>query len=134
MKHIPLSVDALRRKILEARRKLGMIALALMGAFTSNTTASAPSGSSIFGTIWGWVTQLVGGIVSDMGGVFASTFTGFGNSLVLMFQSFGFSMQGYGVWAPVMFVVGIGAAILVGYLLLDFIDGEKDITGMEDDL
>lgn len=100
---------------------------------TSSTTATV-SGSSIFSTIWGWITNLGSSIVSSLGGLFGQIFSGFGQSIVAMFQSFGFSMSAYGVWAPVMFVVGIGAAILVGYLLLDFIDGEKDVTGLEDDL
>ena len=51
--------------------------------------------------------------------------SGFGQSVVLMFQSFGFSMQGYGVWAPVMFVVGLGVALLVGYLFFTFIDASN---------
>ena len=101
---------------------------------TTNTTSTTVSGSSIFSTIWGWISSLGADIVQSLGGLFGQIFSGFGQSVVAMFQSFGFSMAGYGVWAPVMFVVGIGAAILVGYLLLDFIDGEKDVTGLEDDL
>lgn len=102
-------------------------------AMTTSSTTTV-SGSSIFSTIWGWITNLGSSIVSSLGSLFGQIFSGFGQSIVAMFQSFGFSMSAYGVWAPVMFVVGIGAAILVGYLLLDFIDGEKDVTGLEDDL
>jgi len=101
---------------------------------TTSSTTSTVSGSSIFSTIWGWITSLGSSIVASLGGLFGQIFSGFGQSVVAMFQSFGFSMSAYGVWAPVMFVVGIGAAILVGYLLLDFIDAEKDVTGLEDDL
>ncbi|MDS0257756.1 hypothetical protein ApAK_08805 [Thermoplasmatales archaeon AK] len=66
--------------------------------------------------------------------IILSLFPGFGQSVVMMFQSFGFSMSGYGVWAPVMFVVGLGVAVLVGYLFFVFIDAEKDVTGFENDL
>ncbi|MGP6221072.1 hypothetical protein [Caldiplasma sukawensis] len=98
------------------------------------TSSSTISGSTIFSQIWSWISSLGSQIVSSLGGLFAQIFSGFGQSVVMMFQSFGFSMSQYGVWAPVMFVVGIGAAMLVGYLLLDFIDAEKDVTGLEDDL
>lgn len=133
MINIRISTHKIKRRLNEARKKLGLTSFALMGAFATSSSTTV-SGSSIFSTIWGWITTLGNSIVSSMGSVFSQMFSGFGTSVVLMFQSFGFSMSGYGVWAPVMFVVGIGAAILVGYLLLDFIDGEKDVTGMEDDL
>jgi hypothetical protein len=73
-------------------------------------------------------------IANGLGSMFAQIMSGFGQSVVTMFQSFGFSMSGYGVWGPVMFVVGIGVAILVAYLFFIFIDAEKDVTGLENDL
>lgn len=132
MKHALIHVIGMIKE--KAAAKLAVVHLYLIAHAATTSTTTTVSGSSIFSQIWGWISSLGSQIVSSLGGLFASVFSGFGQSVVLMFQSFGFSMSGYGVWAPVMFVVGIGAAILVGYLLLDFIDGEKDVTGLEDDL
>lgn len=33
-----------------------------------------------------------------------------------------------------MFVVGLGLALLIGFLLFDVIDAEKDVTGVENDV
>jgi hypothetical protein len=33
-----------------------------------------------------------------------------------------------------MFVVGLGTAVLVGYLFFTFIDAEKDVTSFENDI
>jgi hypothetical protein len=97
-------------------------------------SSSSSIGSTIFTGLWSIVMMLFKSIASGLGSLFNEMMSGFGQSVILMFQSFGFSMSGYGVWAPVMFVVGLGLAILVGYLFFTFIDAEKDVTGLENDL
>ena len=97
-------------------------------------TGTASMGSTIFSGLWSVILSLFKSISSGLGGMFQQMMSGFGQSVVLMFQSFGFSMSGYGVWAPVMFVVGLGTAVLVGYLFFTFIDAEKDVTGFENDI
>jgi hypothetical protein len=114
-----------------AAKKRGKILPALL--FVPYATSSS-LGSSIFSGIWGVIMSLFNSIASGLGQMFSQMMSGFGQSVVTMFQSFGFSMSGYGVWAPVMFVVGLGVAVLVGYLFFTFIDAEKDVTGFENDL
>ena len=97
-------------------------------------TGTSSLGSTIFSGLWSVILSLFKSISSGLGGMFQQMMSGFGQSVVLMFQSFGFSMSGYGVWAPVMFVVGLGTAVLVGYLFFTFIDAEKDVTGFENDI
>ncbi len=97
-------------------------------------TGTSSLGSTIFSGLWSVILSLFRSISSGLGGMFQQMMSGFGQSVVLMFQSFGFSMSGYGVWAPVMFVVGLGTAVLVGYLFFTFIDAEKDVTGFENDI
>jgi hypothetical protein len=97
-------------------------------------TGTSSIGSTIFSGLWSVILSLFRSISSGLGGMFQQMMSGFGQSVVLMFQSFGFSMSGYGVWAPVMFVVGLGTAVLVGYLFFTFIDAEKDVTGFENDI
>ena len=91
-------------------------------------------GQTIFNGIWKIILALFGQIAFAFGSLFQAIFAGLGQSIVAMFQTFGFSLSPYGVWAPLMFVVGIGIAILVGYILFDIIDAEKDISGFENDL
>ena len=91
-------------------------------------------GQTIFNGIWKIILALFGQIANAFGQLFQDAFSGLGQSIVAMFQTFGFSLSPYGVWAPLMFVVGIGIAILVGYILFDIIDAEKDISGFENDL
>ena len=98
------------------------------------SSTSTSTGQTIFNSIWNVVIGLFQTIASGLGSLFDQIMSGFGQSVVMMFQSFGFSMEGYGVWAPVMFVVGLGLAMLVGYLLFTVIDAEKDITGFEADV
>ena len=97
-------------------------------------TGTSSIGSTIFSGLWSVILSLFRSISSGLGSMFQQMMSGFGQSVVLMFQSFGFSMSGYGVWAPVMFVVGLGTAVLVGYLFFTFIDAEKDVTGFENDI
>ena len=94
-------------------------------------SSTSSIGSTIFSGLWSVILSLFKSIASGLGNLFNEMMSGFGQSVVLMFQSFGFSMSGYGVWAPVMFVIGLGLAILVGYLFFTFIDAEKDVTGFE---
>ena len=112
--------------------RAGMAFPALFPVAYATDTSSI--GSTIFSGLWGVILSLFRSISSGLGSLFQEMMSGFGQSVVLMFQSFGFSMSGYGVWAPVMFVVGLGTAVLVGYLFFTFIDAEKDVTGFEDDL
>jgi len=100
----------------------------------SFVTGTSSLGSTIFSGLWSVILSLFKSISAGLGGMFQQMMSGFGQSVVLMFQSFGFSMSGYGVWAPVMFVVGLGTAVLVGYLFFTFIDAEKDVTGFENDI
>ena len=99
---------------------------------TQDVTSSI--GQTIFNGIWKIVLSLFSQIANAFGSLFQDAFSGLGQSIVAMFQTFGFSLSPYGVWAPLMFVVGIGSAILVGYILFDIIDAEKDVSGFENDL
>lgn len=112
--------------------KIGSVFPALL--FVPYASSSSSIGSSIFTGLWSVILSLFKSISNGLGNMFGQMMSGFGQSVVIMFQSFGFSMQGYGVWAPVMFVVGLGVALLVGYLLFTVIDAEKDVTGFETDL
>jgi hypothetical protein len=121
-------------RLIEKAKKIRAGILPALLIIPMAVSSSSSIGSTIFSSLWGVILSLFKSISSGLGGMFNQIMSGFGQSVVLMFQSFGFSMQGYGVWAPVMFVVGLGLAVLVGYLFFTFIDAEKDVTGFENSL
>lgn len=104
-----------------------------MMALFFQAAGSGNIGQTIFNGIWSVIMNLFNQIANAFGSLFQIIFSGFGQSVAIMFQSFGFSTSGYGIWAPLMFVVGIGAAMVVGYLIFDMVDAEKDITGLEEE-
>lgn len=129
----------LKEKALMLLHAKAIVLLSLLLPFISKLSATVDTttsslGSSIFTSLWSVILSLFKDIASAFGNLIGQIFSGFGQSIVLMFQSFGFSMSSYGVWAPVMFIVGIGIAIMVAYLFFVFIDAEKDVTGVENDL
>lgn len=99
-----------------------------------STLSGSSIGSTIFSSIWSLIMRILKDIANSFGSLISMAFSGFGQSVIAMFQTFGFSMSGYGVWAPVMFVIGLGAAVFIGYIFFDLIDAEKDITGFENDV
>ncbi len=130
---------SLKAKALMILHMKAIVLLSLLLPFISKLSATvftttSSLGSSIFTSLWGIILSLFKDIATAFGSLIGEVFSGFGQSIVMMFQSFGFSMSSYGVWAPLAFVVGLGLAIMVGYLFFVFIDGERDVTGVEDDL
>lgn len=109
---------------------MGIILLSTIMA----TLSSSSIGSTIFSGIWDLIMKLLGDITSAFGTLISQAFGGFGQSIVTMFQTFGYSLSPYGIWAPVAFVIGLGLAMVIGYIFFDIIDGEKDITGIESDM
>lgn len=90
--------------------------------------------SSMISGIIKLLMSFLGIIMNGLGSMFADVFAGFGNSVVIMLQSFGFSAASYGILGPIAFVVGIGGAILVGYLFLVPSKAEEDVVQDEDDI
>ena len=116
------------KKIKRARMKISMLSLTFMPMATSSL------GTTIFNSIWGLLMGFLQTIMNGMGNMFDGIFSGFTQSIDIMFQGFGFSLSGYGVYGPMMFVFGIGIALLLGFLIFAVIGPLKDLVGMEDDL
>ncbi len=90
--------------------------------------------SSITGPLVKILLSFVSSIESDFSLLLSQTFGGLGNSVVLMFQTFGSSLGPYKVLAPVVFVGALGLSIVVGFFEFTVIDAEKDVTGFENDV
>ena len=73
-------------------------------------------------------------LMNGIGSMFSDIFAGFGNSVVIMLQSFGFSTASYGILGPAMFVIGLALAFLIGYGFLVPTKAEEDVVQDEDDL
>ena len=116
------------KKIKRARMKISMISLTFIPMATSSL------GTTIFNSIWGLLMGFLQTIMNGLGTMFGGIFSGFTQSIDIMFQGFGFSLSGYGVYGPMMFVFGIGIALLLGFLIFAVIGPLKDLVGMEDEL
>lgn len=92
------------------------------------------SGSSIFSSIWGLFLSLLKDIENIGTQAFSQLLGSFVNALGIMFQSWGFSLSGYGIWGPLMVVVSLGVAGVLLYFFFAFIDGEQDLLGFEHDV
>ena len=116
------------RRISRARTKISVLALAFVPMDTSSL------GTTVFNSIWGLLMGFLQDIMNGLGTMFGGIFSGFTQSIDIMFQGFGFSISGYGVYGPLMFVFGIGIALLMGFLIFAVIGPLRDVVGMEDDL
>ena len=92
------------------------------------------SGSSIFSSIWGLFLSLLKDIENIGTQAFSQLLGSFTNALGVMFQSWGFSLSGYGIWGPLMVVISLGVAGVLLYFFFAFIDGEQDVLGFEHDV
>lgn len=85
-------------------------------------------GQTIFQSIWNLLMGFLQNILAAVSGAFTSVFGSFADGLGIMFQSWGYALSGYGIWGPLMTVVSLAIAGMVGYLFLDFMDDEKDVA------
>ncbi|MBX8640831.1 MAG: hypothetical protein KIS29_10890 [Thermoplasmata archaeon] len=116
------------KNIRKARLKISVLSLMFIPMATSSL------GTTIFNSIWGLMMGFLQVILTGLGTMFGSIFSGFANSINIMFQGFGFSLAGYGVYGPLMFILGIGIALLAGFLILALVGPLRDLVGMEDDV
>ena len=117
-----------KTKVSGAKKFIG---LAVVVPLSSSTGISA---SSIFNGLWSIILGLLDSLAQDIGILFGDIFSGLGSSIVDMFNTFGGSLGSYRIWAPVAFVVSLGAAMVIGFVILDVVDAEKDVTGFENDI
>ncbi len=92
------------------------------------------SGSSIFSAIWGLFLSLLKTFERIGTQAFSQLLGTFVNALGIMFQSWGFSLSGYGIWGPLMVVISLGVAGVMLYFFFAFFDGEQDVLGFEHDV
>ncbi|PYB68156.1 hypothetical protein DMB44_05395 [Thermoplasma sp. Kam2015] len=99
------------------------------------TWETFPSVSSILKLIWDSIFEpIVNAITSGISLLLHDIFGGFGSSIQTMFQNWSYSLQGLGIWAPVIFVIVIGLAGAVMYFWFDAYGIERDVLGAEEDV
>ena len=118
------------KKIRKARMKISIFSL----TFIPMATSSSSLGSTVFNSIWNLLMGFLQIVVNGLGNMFSGIFSGFSQSINIMFQGFGFSLSGYGIYGPLMFVFGIGIALLAGFLILALVGPLRDLVSMEDDV
>lgn len=87
-------------KSLQNKLKTGREKAAMLASTFGILSSIGSSLSKIF-------LSFLASIVNDMSILFGQIFGGFGQSIILMFQSFGNSMGPYGPLAPTVFVGGL---------------------------
>lgn len=117
------------KKIRKARMKISVFSLTFIPMATSSSL-----GSTVFNSIWSLLMGFLQIVVNGLGNMFSGIFSGFSQSINIMFQGFGFSLSGYGIYGPLMFVFGIGIALLAGFLILALVGPLRDLVSMEDDV
>ena len=119
------------KKIGSRKRAYGFIPLALVHPMS--TSSSTVSGMTIFNQIWSALyTYLIIPIMQGAGNMFTGIFSGFTLGLDEMFAQWGFSLGTYGIWGPLMVVISISFALMIGYLIFDVIGIERDVLGGEE--
>lgn len=129
LKHIFKFISSAKAKV---RAKL-FLGFALVTPFSSSSS-SGISGATIFNGLWSIILGLLNSLAQDIDILFGDIFAGLGGSIVDMFNTFGASFGPYGIWAPIAFVVSLGGAMVIGFVILDVVDAEKDVTGFENDV
>lgn len=90
--------------------------------------SSGINASNIFQSIWNLALGFFSGILKGIEGLFGSIFKGLGTGINIMFVQWGVSLGTYGIFGPMLLVVSLGGALFVGYLMLDSIGIEKDVS------
>lgn len=96
--------------------------------------ASSISGPSIFQAIFSLIMGFLDIVVQGLGQAFQSIFAAFAGGVALMFEGWGAALGSYGVWGPLMVVVSLAVAAFVGYLFMDAVGLEKDLSEGEEEL
>ena len=117
----------------KAEKAKALLGLGLVQPLASSSS-SGISASNIFNGIWSIVLSLFDSLAQDIGVLFGDIFSGLGGSIVDMFNTFGMSFGPFGIWAPIAFVASLGGAMVIGFVILDVVDAEKDVTGFENDV
>jgi len=113
--------------------KMKAAALAPILPFASSS--GAISGSSIFNSIWDlFMKYLFTPVLKSFSASFGGIIGGFTGGLMIMFNSWGTSLAGYGVWGPIMVSVSLGAAGMVAFVFFIMIRGEEDVDEVETEI
>lgn len=104
----------------------------------ATSSGTGGTGLSIYGVlkaIWDTVVQpILSAITSGFDTLIKDIASGFGNSIVAMFQNWANSLYGIGIWAPVIFVLVLGIAGAVIYFFFDAYGIERDALNFEEDV
>lgn len=91
--------------------------------------------SGILSALWNTVFKpIMNAITSGINTIINDTASGFGGSISTMFAQWTNSLYGIGIWAPVIFVLVLGAAGATLYFFLDAYGIERDALHATEDV
>ena len=104
---------------------------AIMMPFTATTTISA---SGIFQSIWNLIMGFISNIMNSISGAAGTLISSIGSSLGGIVSGWADAAAAYGIWGPMMAIISLGVAFIVGGFMLDMTDAFKDIGEVESEV
>ena len=104
---------------------------AIMIPFTATTTISA---SGIFQSIWNLIMGFISNIMNSISGAAGTLISSIGSSLGGIVSGWADAAAAYGIWGPMMAIISLGVAFIVGGFMLDLTDAFKDIGEVESEV
>ena len=97
------------------------------GSGGNSSCSGTLSGGCIFQDIWNMLSLIFTPVLTAIGDAFSTILGAFAGGIATMFNSWGQSFYGYGIWGPLFMVLSLGVAAFVGYYFMDMEGVEGDI-------
>ena len=112
----------------------GTVATAAV-AYSPMSSSTGVNVSGILSTLWNTIGKpIMNSITTGINTIINDIANGIGGSISTMFNQWASSLYGIGIWAPVIFVLVLGAAGATIYFFLDAYGIEKDLLHGEEDV
>lgn len=102
---------------------------------SSGTGGTGISISGVLHSIWNTlVVPILNAFTGGISTIIKDMASGFGTSVITMFQNWSESLYGLGIWSPVIFVLVLAVAGAVIYFFFDAYGMERDALGLLKDI
>ena len=89
------------------------------------------SASGIFQSIWNLIMGFITNIMDSISGAAGTLISSIGSSLGGIVSGWSKAAAAYGIWGPLMAIISLGVAFIVGGFMLDMTDAFKDVGEIE---
>ena len=89
------------------------------------------SASGIFQSIWNLIMGFISSIINSISGAAGTLISSIASSLGGIVSGWSKAAAAYGIWGPLMAIISLGVAFIVGGFMLDMTDAFKDVGEIE---